>query len=115
MFTKQLPGNLNKQRKKKEEEIAQSLRESLNKYFSKQTDSSLDNVVEDLPPNENDINKNENENDTNDCENANDLNILYPKVWDNLDEKNERFTFKKGSCKRKYFQIPFDEHFWVFI
>ncbi|KAL6273681.1 hypothetical protein ACE6H2_024373 [Prunus campanulata] len=46
---KQLSGNLKRQRKKKEEEIAQSLRGSLNKYFVKQTNASLENLDEDLP------------------------------------------------------------------
>ena len=46
---KQLSGNLKRQRKKKEEEIAQSLRGSLNKYFVKQTNASLENLEEDLP------------------------------------------------------------------
>lgn len=46
---KQLSGNLKRQRKKKEEEIAQSLRGSLNKYFVKQTNASLETLEEDLP------------------------------------------------------------------
>ena len=50
MFSKkQLSGNLKRHRKKKEEEIAQSLRGSLNKYFVKQTNASLENLEEDLP------------------------------------------------------------------
>ena len=46
---KQLFKNLKRQRKKKNEEIAQSLRGSLNKYFVKQTNVSLENLDEDLP------------------------------------------------------------------
>ena len=46
---KQLSGNLKRQKKKKEEEIAQSLRGSLNKYFVKQTNASLENLDEHLP------------------------------------------------------------------
>ncbi|XP_020263213.1 zinc finger MYM-type protein 1-like [Asparagus officinalis] len=49
---KQLSGNLKRQKKKKNDEIAQSLRGSLNKYFVKQTNASLENLDEDDLPNE---------------------------------------------------------------
>ena len=118
MLIKRIFGNLKRQRKKKDKEIAQSLRESLNKYFSKQTDCSLENVAEDWPPNENHINENENENDvnetenendTNECENANDLNIYDPKVWDNLDAKMKDLFLENGHVRETIFKFPLNE------
>ena len=105
---KQLSGNLKRQRKKKKEEIAQSLRGSLNKYFVKQTNASLENLDEDLPneyeqpiqleelvENENDVNEevgdlDENENIDESCHENEcpvtrfDLKIYDPRVRDSL-------------------------------
>ncbi|XP_052190724.1 uncharacterized protein LOC127800254 [Diospyros lotus] len=123
---KQLSGNLKRQRKKKEEEIAQSLRGSLNKYFVKQINTSLENLDEDLPneceqpiqleelvENENEGNEeigDQDENENECPETRFDLNIYDPRVWDNLDAKMRDLLVEKGPIRETNFKFPMDEH-----
>ncbi|KAI3508749.1 hypothetical protein L1887_23762 [Cichorium endivia] len=124
MLPRQQPsGAQNRKRKKREQEMANSLRGSLNKYFvrNQNTNENNTNPVDSLNDFENNTNPvdslNDFENNTNLVDNTNDpidiskdfennefvdkdkpsdFNIFDPRVWDELDSKMKDLLIEKG-------------------
>ena len=142
MFPKKhLFGSEKRKRRIQKEELTQSQKGALDKFFQNKTNSLLDNSTEDLV-NESEqqnhveefvgidsdlVNESEQQNHVENedfdhlCNNEDtesegvepsfSLNIFYHRIWDNLDEKMRTLLVKKGPTRDNNIKISKNENF----
>ena len=142
MFPKKhLSGSEKRKRRIQKEELTQSQKGALDKFFQNKTNSLLDNSIEDLVNKSKQqnhveefvgidsdlVNESEQQNHVENedfdhlCNNEDielegvepsfSLNIFDPRIWDNLDEKMRTLLVKKGPARDNNIKFPKDENF----